>query len=199
MSEIRLQVAFDYVDPGSYLVHEILGRWTRNRREPVVISWIPLELRPPTAAAIDPEDPEWQAMTSAMEAEALAEGIPFRRPERVPRTRKAHELSLHAREKGLFLEAHRAIFEAHFLTGEDIGRVDVLAGIAEKVGLEGAEARTVLGVDRFLAEVEQARGLARGRGVRGVPTIELPGLRIEGFEGGHALRDVLDRIAGIQD
>jgi hypothetical protein len=36
-------------------------------------------------------------------------------------------------------------------------------------------------------------------GVRGVPTIELPGLRIEGFEGENALRDVLDRIVGIQD
>jgi predicted DsbA family dithiol-disulfide isomerase len=54
-------------------------------------------------------------------------------------------------------------------------------------------------VDRFLAEVEQARGLARGMGVRGVPTIELPGLRIEGFEGERPLRDVLDRIAEIQD
>jgi predicted DsbA family dithiol-disulfide isomerase len=199
MSEIRLQVAFDYVDPGSYLVYEVLSRWIRDRGEAVMVSWIPLELRPPPAAGIDPQDSEWVAMTAAMENEALAAGIPFRRPERVPRTRKAHELSLHAREKGLFEEAHRAIFDAHFVSGEDIGRVDVLTSLAEKVGLEGAEARTVLGVDRFLAEVEQARGLARGMGVRGVPTIELPGLRIEGFEGENALRDVLDRIVGIQD
>jgi predicted DsbA family dithiol-disulfide isomerase len=94
---------------------------------------------------------------------------------------------------------HGAIFGAHFVSGDDIGRVDVLTGIAEKVGMAGSEVRTVLGVDRFLAGVEQARGLARGMGIRGVPTIELPGLRIEGFEGVDALRDALDRISGIQD
>jgi predicted DsbA family dithiol-disulfide isomerase len=134
-----------------------------------------------------------------MEREAVAAGIAFRRPLRVPRTRKAHEFSLHAGERGLFEEAHRAIFRAHFVGGEDIGRVDVLATLAERIGLSAAEVRTVLGLDRFLEGVEQARGLARGRGVRGVPTIELPGLRIEGFEGVDALRDVLDRIAGSED
>lgn len=199
MSEIRLQIAFDYVDPGSYLVYEVLGRWVQDRGVTAQVSWIPLELRPPTSDVIDPHSAEWSVMTTAMEAEAASVGILFRRPERIPRTRKAHELSLHALEKGLFEEVHGAIFGAHFVSGEDIGRVDVLTGIAEKVGLAGSEVRTVLGVDRFLAGVEQARGLARGMGVRGVPTIELPGLRIEGFEGVDALRDALDRIAGIQE
>jgi predicted DsbA family dithiol-disulfide isomerase len=199
MSEIRLQIVFDYVDPGSYLVHEVLRRWIQDRGVSVTTSWIPLELRPPSTAAIDPETTEWSAITAAMEQEAIGSGIAFRRPDRIPRTRKAHELSLHALEKGLFEEVHRAIFDAHFVSGEDIGRVDVLTGLAERVGLAGSEVRTVLGVDRFLAGVEQARGLARGMGVRGVPTLDLPGLRIEGFEGTDALRDVLDRIAGIQD
>lgn len=199
MGEIQLQIAFDYVDPGSYLVHEVIERWIQERGHEIGILWLPLELRPPSATAIDPASIEWTAMTESMEVEARSSGIAFRRPERVPRTRKAHELSLHAREKGLFREAHRAIFRAHFLAGDDIGRVDVLSEVAEGVGLSRSEVRTVLGLDRYLEGVEQARGLAKDQGVRGVPTVDLPGLRIEGYEGEKALREVLDRIAGERD
>lgn len=187
-----VQVVFDYVDPGSYLVQMILERWNSVRGGEVSISWVPLELRLPSSPALDPRDPAWVGLVSAMEAEAAAEAIAFRPPVIIPGTRKAHELALHAREKGCFDEVHRAIFEAYFVRGEDIGRVDVLTALAAESGLDRGETRTVLGVDRFLEEVEAARSRARGLGVRGVPTIELPGLRLEGFESGLALRRALD-------
>jgi len=198
MAEIQVQIIFDYIDPGSYLVHEVLRRWMEDRGRRFSASWIPLELRPPSSPTMDPQSPSWAAMTEAMAAEAEANGIPFRMPERVPRSRKAHELSLHAREKGFFNEAHQAIFEAHFVRGEDIGRVDVLTRIAERIRLDRGETHTILGVDRFLEGVEEARGLAKEMGVRGVPTLEFPTLRIEGFEGVDALRSALDRIAAVE-
>jgi predicted DsbA family dithiol-disulfide isomerase len=208
-----LEIAFDYVDPGSYRVHRLLSAWLAGGGGPggdaaegdaavgdaawgelrpggvpspgrwlgeVALRWAPLELRLPGEALVDPREEAWDALARAVKEEALAMGDPFQVPRHVPRTRKAHELALHAREKGAFGAVHDALFRAHFEKGEDLGRVDVLVRLAEVAGLDGSEARTVLGVDRFLEEVEGERSRLLAEGVRGVPTLRLH----EGVGGG---------------
>ena len=135
-------------------------------------------------------------MTGAMRRQAAALGVPFSPPARIPWSRKAHELALHARERGCFRSVHRALFEAHFSGSEDIGRIDALADIAATGGLDPGEVRTVLGVDRYRPEVERLRRAARRAGIRGVPTFESGGARLEGFRAPSVLRRFLEAETG---
>lgn len=194
MPSLRLNVIHDYVDPGSYLAFRLLEGWAAALSDPPEVTWFPLELRTPSGGPLDPSDPGWKAMARFLEDEARREAIPFRIPGFIPFTRKAHELALHAKEKGCFPLVHGAIFRAHFEEGRDIGRVDVLIELAAEVGMDGAEARTVLGVDRFLPAVEEARRSLLGREVRGVPTVEAPDRVLEGFPDVAGFRRFLDEL-----
>ena len=54
----------------------------------------------------------------------------------------------------------------------------------------------MLGVDRYRPEVEQLRWAARSAGIRGVPTFESGGARLEGFRAPSALRRFLEAETG---
>jgi predicted DsbA family dithiol-disulfide isomerase len=195
----KLEIVFDYVDPGSYLVLGLLEAGMQGLGlNPEEVRWRPLEFRTPEQAPLDPDDPTWRRLVEHHEEEARSLGFPFRIPALAPRTRKAHELGFHAREQGAFPAVHRALFRAHFQEGRDLGRVDVLVEVAREAGLEPAEVRTVLGVDRFRKAVEEERATLLESGVRGVPTLQLApaatGPRIEGYHGAPALREAVARL-----
>lgn len=192
VAQPRIRFTFDYVDPGSYLSHALLRRWREAGEAIPEVEWVPLELRPLPEPPLDPTDEGWSAMTEAMQSAAGELGIPLQAPGNLPRTRKAHEMALHAEESGRHAEVHHALFLAHFRDGLDLGRVDVLVALAEGLGLDGAEVRTVLGVDRFLPRVLEFRRRALEAGVRGVPTLELGAERLEGFTGVDRLRGFID-------
>jgi predicted DsbA family dithiol-disulfide isomerase len=193
---LRIQFTFDYVDPGSFVASELMTRWLEEADATVSVDWRPLELRTPSDAPIDPLEPAWEALCASMDAIAKGEGLPIGRPGRIPWTRKAHELAFHAREKGRFEGVHRALFRAHFSGSQDIGRIDHLVGLGQDQGLEGAETRTVLGVDRFLPRVESARMEAISQGIRGVPTIQIGSQRLEGLADATSLRRFLSEGLG---
>ncbi len=190
--EARIRFTFDYVDPGSFLLHALLLQWRAGGRAVPEVEWVPLELRPPPGPLLDLEDPAWRAMSEALAEEARASGIAFHIPRGAPRTRKAHELRLHALEGGVHDRIHDALFRARFQEGRDLGRVDVLVELAVEHGLDGAEVRTVLGVDRFLPRLQELRDRALAAGVRGVPTLEWGSARLEGFTGPEGLRAFLE-------
>ena len=194
MRETKISFAFDYVDPGSYLVSRLLERWGDRIDTVFVVTWTPLELRVPPASLLDPSDKSWLEMTRDIQTQAHEERVPFVEPKCIPWTRKAHELAFHAREKGCFEPIHRALFEAQFVEPRDIGRIDVLVEIAGEHGLDAGEARTVLGVDRFRSQVEESRAAAGAEGIRGVPTLELPGARFEGVRGPGSLESFLTDV-----
>ena len=191
MSEIEIGFTFDYADPGSYLGTRLLDRWVHEVHETVSVVWRPLELRIPPNPPTDPRDLHWSEMTRNIEDQASKSGVSFSTPKRIPWTRKAHELALHAREKGCFEPIHRALFLAHFTEARDIGRIDVLVTIGAQHGLDAAEVRTVLGVDRFRSALEASRNEAFDRGIRGVPTLEVGGHRLEGLPSAGAFTQFL--------
>ncbi len=193
MRSLTLHVAYDYVDPGSWLVQAALERWAGTREVDAIVDWLPMELRPPGSTPIDPGSAGWTALFRGLAPEAESIGLSLRAPPHVPWTRKAHELALHASEKGCFGTLHPTLFEAYFYRNLDIGRVDVLVGLAEEAGLDPSEARTVLGVDRFLPRVEALREELLREGVRGVPTVEAGDRRLEGLRSVDALEAFLDR------
>ncbi len=182
----EITFAFDFVDPGSYLVAELLHRWLPGGLEggAPAVRLLPLELKTPPDPLVSSSDEGWRAMHEALAEAARSMEIPFSPPAFVPWTRKAHELALHAEEKADEAQAvpmHLRLFRARFAEGRDLGRVDVLVKVADEAGLDPAEVRTVLGVDRFDPAVRAARSEALELGIRGVPTL-IHGLRrLEGF------------------
>lgn len=170
---------YDYVDPASYLVDRILAR-LGDRMDGGLVPR-PFELRRPPGAMVDADSEAWRSYEEEMEAAAEALDVELDPPGLVPWSRKAHELALHARSKGVFPEVHQALFRAYFVDGRDVGRVDVLVELAVKLGLERTETKAVLDVDRYLEALETERSRAERRGVRGVPTLLAGERKLEGF------------------
>lgn len=197
LSSDRILFYFDFVDPGSYLVHELIHGAAADASGPARdVIYRPLELCPPPQPMQNPRAPGWHRMTEALAEVAGTLDLPFRIPALVPWTRKAHELALHALERAGVDEKgatplHHRLFRAHFEEGLDLGRVDVLVALAEGAGLDRSEVHAVLGVDRFGPGLEDARSRALHQGVRGVPTLIRGDRWLEGFPGIEALRSFI--------
>ena len=189
MLDARPRLFFDYVDPGSYLMDLRVERAAAGVGQPV--ERVPFELRPPPGELVAPDDPAWLAYWSDMAEPLRDEGVPVRRPDLVPWTRKAHELVLHAHEKGDGGDLHRTLFRQYLEEGVDIGRVDVLLQLATRAGLDATETKAVLDVDRHAEGVEQVRRDALARGVRGVPTLALGERILEGVHDDEVIRAFL--------
>ena len=168
---------FDYIDPGSYLMHRQLSRLLPDGVEPTVH---PLEVRPVPQELIDGADPDWNAYGETVESLAREAEIWMARPAFIPWSRKAHELRLHAVEQGLESPMHEEIFSARFQEEADIGRIDVLVAAAEKVGLDASESKAVLDVDKHRDRVVDLRREAEAAGIQRVPTLRSGDMSLEG-------------------
>lgn len=84
-------------------------------------------------------------------------------------TRDAHRLSHLAAEHGRQHEMVIRLFKAYFTDGMLISDHEVLANLAEEVGLDRAEALAALVDGRFADEVDADIDQARQLGIRGVP------------------------------
>ena len=60
----------------------------------------------------------------------------FSKTKRIPNTFNAHRLLWKSKEYGIQTEMSEALFAAYFTDGQDIGSQEVLAEIAEKVGMD---------------------------------------------------------------
>ena len=168
---------FDYVDPGSYLMHRQLYQLLPVGVEPTLH---PFEMRPVTLELIDGMDPDWKLYGETVEAFAREAEIQMDLPTFIPWSRKAHELRLHAVEQGLGSPMHEEILSAHFREGADIGRVDVLVAAAHKVGLDRSESKAVLDVDKHRNHVVDLRREAEAEGIQRVPTLRSGDASLEG-------------------
>jgi predicted DsbA family dithiol-disulfide isomerase len=185
---------FDYVDPGSYLMHRQLDEILPGGVEPALH---PFEVRPVPQELIDDMDPEWRAYGDTVEGFAREAEIRMALPRFIPWSRKAHELRLHAVDLGLGSQMHREIFSARFQEGADIGRVDVLVMAAHKVGLDRSEAKAVLDVDKHRDHVVDLRREAEEAGIQRVPTLRSGDVSLEGPGSMGELRHFLEHARHI--
>lgn len=184
-----LRFYFDFVDPLSYLVElallelEAHGE-TRAER-------IGYELRPPPAPLTNVSDPIWAPRWDA--AQRALPTVRLDPPALVPWTRKAHELHMLAASRGAAAEVRRAIFEAHFREGRDMGRIDELIRIAAAAGLDRTETKAALDVGAHEGALVEARRAAAALGVADVPALVVRGKLVQGF---HNLTDLSTLVGG---
>lgn len=183
---------FDYVDPLSYLLErELRALESEGEGRRVTIERVGLELRPPPAPPTDPGDAVWADRWHEAARHGRTLGVALPAPPLIPWSRKAHELLLHADALERADDVRRSTFAAFFESGLDIGRVDVLVGLAAERGLDATEAKAVLDVDRYAADVERTGREALDAGLRSIPTLEMDGRRLEGFHNRDEIRTFL--------
>lgn len=168
---------FDYVDPGSYVMDVQLRRLLLPE---VAVVRHPFELCPPPENLFDAASSEWLSYRQSATAVAAEINVDLASHDFIPWTRKAHELRLHAAEKGLEHPMHNALFKARFEDGADLGRVDVLVDLAVGLGLDLTETKAALDVDRHADAVVELRRWAEAGGVGRTPTLHIGSKSLEG-------------------
>jgi len=104
----------------------------------------------------------------------------------------AHEAAEWASEHGASDAFRKAIYRAYFVNDENIGSVNILAGIAERLDLDAADLRAALAEGRYHDRVEAQYDESRAVGVTAVPTFVASGYALVGahpYENFHRLMD----------
>ncbi|MGQ0663566.1 MAG: DsbA family oxidoreductase [Pseudomonadota bacterium] len=176
-----IDVVSDAICPWCYIGKRRLERALALAPRPdIKIGWRPFQLNPD----MPPEGMDRQAylkrkfgtragggMYEAVEAAGREEGIAFAfaRIARTPNTILAHRLIRHAARADRQEEIVEAIFRVYFLDGLDIGRIEVLASLAEALGMDGGAVKAYLETDQDLAAIKAEDAFARQIGIEGVP------------------------------
>ena len=191
MPNTRARFYFDFVDPLSYLQELEVERV--SLADATEVERIGFELVPPPAPLTALRDERWRRRYAEARALPAAAAVTLAPPPLVPWTRKAHELHALARDSGSGRadEVRRAIFEAYFGRGEDIGRVDRLVAIAVQLGFDRTAVKAALDVDRYQDDVVRARQEATEAGIVDTPSVALPGGIVRGFHNREALGSLL--------
>jgi predicted DsbA family dithiol-disulfide isomerase len=96
-------------------------------------------------------------------------GFTIHQPPVQPRTRLAHAAAKWAADSGKFDEFNFALFKAFFQDGLDIGKLEILLHIAQKLGLEPSGFESEMQIDSFTRRVLQDEERARKINVRAIP------------------------------
>jgi len=120
-------------------------------------------------------------------------GLPFRYDLITPgNTFDAHRLLHWAHELGKQGELKERMLRGYMVEGVAIGDREALYALVADVGLDVAEARTVLESERYRDEVRADEALARELGISGVPFFVMAGkIGVSGAQPAELLREAL--------
>lgn len=167
---VTVTVWGDYVCPFCYLELPELERLKEELGDGLQVEWQPYELRPEPEPTLDPDGDYlhsvWNRHVYPM---ARERGLDLKLPPLQPRSRMAFEAAEFAKEQRRFDAVHRALFEAFFRDGRDIGSMEVLVDIVETAGLDGNQLRLAVETGKFTSNVTQSQWLARKLRIDGVP------------------------------
>ena len=168
----------------------------------MVIKWVHFPLHPETPAeGISIEklfagrDIDLQAMYERMKALMDEEGLPYGQRTHTYNSRLAQELGKWADTQPGGEAIHDALYRAYFVEGLNIGDVDVLVGIADRIGLPPEAARRVLEQRSFSAAVDDDWARSRAIGITGVPTFIAGGYGVVGAQPYETLELLVNRAA----
>lgn len=110
-------------------------------------------------------------MYAMLEREAEEAGLPLHWPPRLPNTLRALAVAEWTRQHAprAFPQLHRALFDAHFALGEDLGDPAVINRHARRAGVDLAALHSALDDGSAKAAVVQSETAGRQYGVQGTP------------------------------
>ncbi|MFB6304122.1 MAG: DsbA family protein [Haloferacaceae archaeon] len=189
----RITVYSDYVCPFCYLGRQSLSRYQADRDEELEIDWRPFDLRAGKRGpdgeidhdVDDGKDDEYYDQ-ARQNVRRLSEKYDVEMAQEIatdvdslPAQVASHYVAAeHPYEQWLAFDV--ALFEALWEDGRDIGDLDVLADVAEDVGLDPEEIRDAATDPERREAVETLFDQARREGVTGVPTFAYEGYAARG-------------------
>src|SRR5262245_58914487 len=181
---MKVKVWSDYICPWCYLGRD---RTALMRSLDVAITPQPFELHPelPAEGRHVKTDGRLAAVYGAIGRECEAIGMPFRAPTHVPNSRRALETAEVVRHgwTASFPALDEALFDAHFVTGRDIGDPDVLASLVNESGAPSREVSAALEAGEGRVAVSASMEAARDLGIAATPawlfgeTFVVPGVQ----------------------
>jgi predicted DsbA family dithiol-disulfide isomerase len=195
----------DYACPWCYLGRARLQKAVDGLEQPVVIRPFPLSPDTPPegrdlAQALAAKGVDVDAALARLVPMLEAEGLEYPREiagRRQWSTRRAQELALWAEEQGdpRRVEAlHDRLFRAYQVENLDIHDLEVLARLADEVGLDGAAGRAAVERGDLVAARELSWRTATRAGITGVPTYVAGGYGIVGAQPSEILREFVFEV-----
>ena len=139
----------------------------------------------------------------AIRARGEALGFEFRmdRRRRMVNTFDAHRLlqwaGLSSQQTQLALK--HALLRAYFTEGSDVSSADVLVGLAEQAGLDGARAREVLAAGEYADEVRAQEQFYQQQGITAVPSVIFNDRHLlQGGQPVETFENALRQLSGIE-
>jgi predicted DsbA family dithiol-disulfide isomerase len=146
---------------------------------PLEDTWVSYEIHPETpAGGVRLErlfGPGYREMQSGIALRCRELGLSFQPSEVLSNSRLAVEAAEFARDAGKHDVFHRAVLAAYFAQSLDIGDAEVLRGLAEEIGLDGAALAGELAAGRYSGRRASASAEAAKLAVTGVPTFIFDG------------------------
>ncbi|AML52692.1 DsbA family oxidoreductase [Falsihalocynthiibacter arcticus] len=185
---VRLDIISDPICPWCYVGKANLDRaLTENPNHPFSIEWHPYQLNPDMPlegmdrraylegkfGGKEGAVTAYAPLVKAAEAAGLTlnlEGI-----KTTPNTINAHRLIHWAGLEDRQIVVVSALFKAYFVEGRNIGDTDVLADIADSVGMDAAVVRRLLEGDQDIQDIQDRDKHSREMGVTGVPCFIVAG------------------------
>ena len=190
----------DYVCPYCILAKEALKRALDKLYLDAKITYQPLLLKPKPPVQFNPDDPAIKKRFELLSSAAKALDIDMKIPVKVnprPVTRLAFEGWHYALEQGKGDEYADLMYRAYFVEEKNIGEIEVLKELAERIGLNGEEYVAAINsgkyTDTVLAKDDASRSELK---VRGVPTIYIDGQQIELNE--YTVEEMINILKGLE-
>ncbi|MEM9968172.1 MAG: DsbA family oxidoreductase [Pseudomonadota bacterium] len=180
---IKLDIMSDPICPWCYIGKTHLDKALREHHaHPFLIEWHPFQLNPDMPpegmdrrsyleGKFGGKEGAVRAYAPVLEhAQKAGLEINFEQMRRTPNTMNAHRLIHWAGVEGQQTAAVDALFHAYFVEARDIGDLEVLADIADGVGLDAAVISRLLKSDVDREEISARDRHSRKMGVTSVPT-----------------------------
>jgi predicted DsbA family dithiol-disulfide isomerase len=180
---VKLDILSDPICPWCYIGKTNLERALEAEPDhPFIVEWHPFQLNPEMPSdgmdrrtylenKFGGKDRAIQAYLPVVEHAKIAGlDIDLESITRTPNTLDAHRLIHWAGIEGRQTPIVSALFRAYFKDGRDIGNHEVLADIADTVGMDASLVQRLLKTDEDAQNIRERDAHARNMGVNSVPT-----------------------------
>lgn len=191
-----LEIFSDYTCPWCYFVIDNIDKL--KQKIDVVIKWVGFCMHPNVPDAGQPLEDRFSGlglnisgMVAHLKRTADRLGLPFISSTMLYNSRKAQELVKWADTLGCGEDLHKQVFYALFAQGRNIAELELLKGLAAKVGLSPDEAEKVLIEGRFRTAVDRDWQRSREMRITTGPTFICNGRVLVGAQSCESLKKLV--------
>ena len=193
MVEMNITVYYDYICPFCYLGTKRILELSKVFN--LSIEWRGIEIHPEFS-------PEGKKRTKTLKSKSFAQtvysmakedNIEIKLPGFATNSRLALEASEFARKKNKFLEFHLAIYEAYFLKGLNIGDINIVLDIGERVGIEKEQLEECLDQRTMFNKIKTNNKEAEDNLILGVPTFLFGNFPVYGNQSTDTMKHIIKR------